>query len=89
MENMIEEMKTEFGEYLDENLNKFNLAVYCSGTDVMELFDMMVECHFPVVYELEGDELEQVYDELGQIFDAKFVEVKSKQTMQSKFGLLA
>jgi hypothetical protein len=65
---MDEEMKTEFGEFLDEYLTRYNLPAYRSNTAIMELFDTSVEYCFP-------DEVDDEEDELGKIFDMKYAEM--------------
>ena len=63
-----EEMKTEFGEFLDEYLTRYNLPAYRRPTARMELFDTSVEYCFPCWVDDEEDEL-------GQIFDTKYAEM--------------
>jgi hypothetical protein len=63
-----EEMKTEFGEFLDGFLPRYNLSYFERPKKRMELFDISVWKCFP---ELWVDE----EDELGQIFDKKYAEM--------------
>ena len=68
MTKIDEEMKTEFGEFLDEYLTRYNLPAYRSPTARMELFDISVEYCFP-------DWVDDEEDELGQIFDRKYADM--------------
>jgi hypothetical protein len=75
-----EEMKTEFGEFLDEYLTRYNLPAYRRPTARMELFDISVEYCFPdgLYDEEEGCvlwESDTITDELGKIFDTKYAEM--------------
>lgn len=65
---MNEEMKTEFGEFLDEYLTRYNLPAFRRPTKRMELFDIAVEYCFT-------DWVDDEEDELGKIFDEKYAEM--------------
>ena len=65
---MDEEIKTEFGEFLDEFLTRYNLPAYRRPPERMELFDTSVWYFFP-------DEVDDEEDELGKIFDRKYADM--------------
>jgi len=83
MTKIDEEMKTEFGEFLDEYLTCYNLPAYRSPTARMELFDISVEYCFPDgLYDEEQGcviwESDLITDELGKIFDTKYAEMNKE-----------
>jgi hypothetical protein len=84
MTKIDEEMKTEFGEFLDEYLTRYNLSAYHSPTARKELFDICRDKCFwrPEFIGIDAEawgiwsgEIQDEEDELGQIFDTKYAEM--------------
>ena len=68
---MNEKMKSEFGEFLDEFLTRYNLPAYRSPTARMELFDISVWYCF-------SGWVDDEEDELGKVFDKKYAEMNKE-----------
>jgi hypothetical protein len=86
MTKIDEEMKTEFGEFLDEYLTRYNLPAYRSPTARMGLFDICRDKCFPTEVIGIDDEgwgiwsggIQDEEDELGQIFDTKYAKMNKE-----------
>jgi len=66
MSKINETTKTEYNEFLDDFLYQYNPKAWNSPSKALCLFDISIEYLFP-------DEVDDDEDELGKIFDVKYL----------------